>query len=273
MEQAINMLTGQITKPSEPEVQKHIKLHYPHPSLPRMVLEVNRTQSLCLAISPTPTWKNGEIHVPSLVNYVKNKMDSDTFFGFVMVSLLECEDLVDSLDIYPHIFSQRTFLFYPSNACIFELCILTSILENIKNPTLNSVLSLLKRARYIYSKNPSLDCAFMLHGIEVIGSTILQYFDLDPDKKHTFYPGLLLYKMHKALENGTIESKGLLKPIYTDSYKMITDTDSSFDDNEEMDFNVFYSDTIFTHHLKCETVLRIFKDVCVSGHPKSQILS
>lgn len=271
--EALKLFTG---TPKKNFIQpKYITPLYPNPLIPRMVLEVNKSDNVCIACNSPDLIENNALSVSKLVNYVKQKMVSETFMGFVMTCLLESEDLVDSLNLNPHVFKQRVFMFRPPNACILELCILISMIENCSSFALGAILSILKRARNTYARNPSLDSSFLLHGIETLCSTAMTYFKLDPQQTHTIYPGLLMYKLHSVLGEGSIESQGLLKPIYLDSFKMAPDPMSSFeeDDTTTNVFNIFYSTTIFTSHLQCEKVIQTYKDTCLFGLSRPQILS
>lgn len=199
---------------------KHVAPLYPLPLIPRMVLEVNKSDNVCVACNCPDLIENHILCLSKLVDYVKQKMVSETFVGFIMTCLLESEDLVDSLNLKPHVFKQRVFVLRPPNGCILELCVLLSIVENCSNFSLSALLSILRRARNTYSRNPSIDSSFLLHGIETLCSTAMTYFKLDPHQTHTTYQGLMMYKMQSVLEEGSIESKGLLKPIYLESHKM-----------------------------------------------------
>nr|BEG23034.1 homolog of EHV2 ORF42 tegument protein UL7 [Macronycteris gammaherpesvirus 1]BEG23113.1 homolog of EHV2 ORF42 tegument protein UL7 [Macronycteris gammaherpesvirus 1] len=247
---------------------------YPSPLISRLVLEVNKCENVCVASNAPNLIEDGTLSVFKLVDYVKQKMVSDTFVGFVMATLLDCEDLVNSINLKPHVFRKRVFLFKPMNACILELCVLLSVIENCDNYTLESILSILKRARLTYTRNPSIDSSFLLHSIETLCSTLLNYFKLDKPEAHTHYPGLIMYKLHSALEESSMESQGLLKPIYLESFKMESVYDS-FEDEEadNVFFNIFYFPTILTTHLQSESVVQIIKETCLHGTPKPQILS
>ncbi|AJG42966.1 hypothetical protein KM481_gp36 [Harp seal herpesvirus] len=245
-----------------------------YPLIPRMVLEVNRSDNTQIASNSELLFENGELHVQSLVSYVKLKTVSHTFEGFVMACLLETEDMLEKINLHPHVFMQRVFTYKPAHVCILELCVLLSMLENYPKPTLKGVLSIVKRAKFIYSKHQCLDAAFLLHGIETIAATTINYFDLDKEGVCTLGPGLLLFKLHKAIESGSVESKGLLKPIFLNSFKMEGDGWSMYEDNSTFsNFNIFYLETIFTCHFGCAPVVSIYKNICLDGCPRQQIIS
>ncbi|UTM04348.1 tegument protein UL7 [Equid gammaherpesvirus 2] len=273
----LKLFTG-VPKKEYPTAPKTVTPLYPNPMVCRMVLEVNRCENLCVACNSPVLVRDGALCVSQTLDYVKQKLVSDTFMGFAMACLLDCEDLVDSINLAPHVFAQRVFVFRPPNSYLLEMCVLSSMLENCETYTRRFVESLVSRARFIYSKSPCIDACFLLHSIEMMASTIIDYFKLDPEGTQPRYPGLMMYKLHGAIEGGSFESKGLLRPIYHESFKLCSDPDASFDEEEEtgeagVTFNVFYCETIFTKHLRAEAVAKVFKERCLEGFPRHQILS
>ncbi len=75
---------------------------------PRLVLEVNRHNAICVATN-VPEFYNarGDLNIRDLRAHVKARMISSQFCGYVLVSLLDSEDQVDHLNIFPHVFSER----------------------------------------------------------------------------------------------------------------------------------------------------------------------
>ncbi|AIU39566.1 tegument protein UL7 [Equid gammaherpesvirus 5] len=275
----LKLFTG-VPKKEYPTTAKTVTPMYPNPMVARMVLEVNSCENLCVACNSPDLLKDGALSVSQLLEYVKQKLVSDTFVGFAMACLLDCEDLVDSINLLPHVFERRVFVYRPSNSYVLELCVLASMLENRDSYTKLFVDSLLGRARFVYSKNPCIDACFLLHSIETLASTVMDYYKLDPHGSRARYPSLMMYKLHAAIEGGSVESKGLLRPIYHESYKLYSDPDASFDEDCEEEagdgrvtFNMFYCDTIFTKHLRSEAVVKTFKARCLEGCPRPNILS
>ncbi|ALE14753.1 ORF42 [Felid gammaherpesvirus 1] len=242
-------------------------------ALPRMVLEVNRSNNVCIASNSETFFQKEELDVAALAKYVRQKTISPTYRGFIMTCLLETEDMVEKINLYPHVFKERVFIYTPVHNSAIELCVLISILENFTSPTLVSILSILQRARFIYTKYKSKDTAFLLNGIEALAATTINYFELANNDDHTTQPGLLLYKLHKAIEGGSVESKGLLKPIFLYSFKMDGKENTLNSQSICQSFNIFYSETIFTHHFRCPQVVSIYKDKCLEDKPRVQIFS
>ncbi len=104
---------------------------------PRLVLEVNRHNAICVATN-VPEFYNarGDLNIRDLRAHVKARMISSQFCGYVLVSLLDSEDQVDHLNIFPHVFSERMILYKPNNVNLMEMCALLSMIENAKSPSI-----------------------------------------------------------------------------------------------------------------------------------------
>lgn len=244
---------------------------FKQPIIPRFALEVNKHSTICMA-SGTPSFitKKEELNIPDFIAHIKARLVSEHFVGFVMACLVENEDLVDRLNLFPHVFQQRIFLYRPNNVHIIELCALLSMLEGLKVPTLKGIASIIQRARHTYSKFPSTDAAFILHGIETLGYTLIHYYSLDSSNSGTKPHCLMMYKLHKAIGDIDPDVHGLLKSIYFESSKIIT---PYTEDNTDDTFNLFYSETIFTKHFKCKEIIKAFKLCCLRYPIKTVIFS
>lgn len=244
---------------------------FKQPIIPRFVLEVNKHSTICMA-SGTPSFinKNEELNIPDFIAHIKARLMSEHFVGFVMACLVENEDLVDRLNIFPHVFQQRIFLYRPNNVHVIELCALLSMLEGLTVPSLKGITSILKRARYIYSKFPNTDAAFLLHGLETLGYTLIHYYSLNTPDTEQKNHCLMMYRLHKAIGEIDPDVHGLLKSIYFESSKIIT---PYTEDNTDDTFNLFYSETIFTRHFKCKEIIKAFKLCCLKYPLKTVIFS
>lgn len=252
-----------------------IKTHFfDQPFIPRLVLEVNTNEKICVA-SYTPPFisANGELLVPDLMTHVKTRIVSDTFVGVVMSCLIESEDMVTKLNLMPHVFAGRTFLYRPGNAQVLEMCMLLSMLENLKTPTLQFLKSLLFRARFLYGKTLSQDAAFLLHGIETLSATLVSVLKLDPQNQEHLASPLLMYKLYACLDEASEEAQGLLKPIFCESYKMELANPSSSEQHHTIKFSMFYCTTWLTKHFDTAQVVEVIKTTCLYSSPKPQIIS
>lgn len=244
------------------------------PLIPRLVLEVNANQKIAVA-SYTPQFVSacGELMVPDLMTHVKARIVSETFVGVVMTCLVEFEDMVSKLHLMPHVLAERTILFRPGNAQVLEMCMLLSMLENLKNPTIIFLRSLVRRARFLYSKNLSHDASFLLHGIETLCATLVDVYKLDPQNKENFSSPLLMYKFYACLEEASEEARGLLKPIFLGSHKMDLGRPSRPETHHSVKFSMFYCSTLLTKHFDTASVVEVVKVTCLGGSPRAHIIS
>lgn len=245
---------------------------YDHPILLRLSLEVNKSGNICVAAgTPVFTSSKGELLVPDLITHVKTRLVSQSFLGMIVTCLVEAEDYVNQLKILPFAFKERTFLFKPRNPSALELCMLLSMLENLKNPTLKFIMSILNRARFIYNKTLSEDATLFCYSIEKLGSTLIWYYDLDPANEQIINTPLLTYKFYKCIEESSEEAQNLLRPIYLESEKMNVPYDELQRPDTVYKYNMFYYDTIFTKHLRNEKVVEIYRDVCLNHSARAHV--
>lgn len=233
--------------------------------------EVCRSGQICL-MSYTPAFLIGDdLDLPGLRTHLKTLTASSTFVGFTICCLCENEDLVVKLDLYPHVFRERTFLFKPSSDLVLELCALLSTIENSPRLSIQALLNMLRRARHLTGRSGgSQDARFLLQGIETLVSTTVCYYfpDMNPPQRFQLQPPLLRYKFYKAISNEPeSETGGLLQSIFFDSVKMSTDGD-----DDSVNFNIFYLDSIFTKHLANRDVVKNLKRVCLRTVSRDHIL-
>nr|CAC84337.1 hypothetical protein [Saimiriine gammaherpesvirus 2] len=243
------------------------------PIVPRLVLEVNKNKNVCIAANTPCFVVDGVLMVEQLKTHIKSRMFSNKFVGFVMACFVENEDMVDSINMFPHVFSSRLFIYNPCNHILLEMCGLLSMLENLNTPSASLLSAIVERAYYLWTKSRCPDATFLLHGIKTIASTSSYFYGINAPVESIVSP-LLMFKLYKCIEDGDPVSKGLLKPIYLTSWKMDTQYDApSKDLSEKCVFNLFYCNTVFTKHLQHKEVLKLFKCVCTTSTPRSNILS
>lgn len=222
---------------------------YKHPVFPRLVLEVNQRESICIAAATPNFIVNGSLFVPDFCAHVRTRMRSENFKGFVITCLTDSEDMVGRLNMFPHVLEGRLFIYKPTNQILMELCALLSMLENFSCPSREAVMSIVHRARILYNKCPTPDATFILQGVETIAATTIYYHDLDPTKTENLCQPLLHYKLKKELDYVEEESRGLLKAIYLDSNKIdrrVPYVNDKSTLEKQHTFNLLYSDTVFT---------------------------
>ncbi len=107
-------------------------------------------------------------------------MISSQFCGYVLVSLLDSEDQVDHLNIFPHVFSERMILYKPNNVNLMEMCALLSMIENAKSPSIGLCREVLGRLTLLHSKCNNLDSLFLYNGARTLLSTLVKYRRVHP---------------------------------------------------------------------------------------------
>ncbi|ARW78104.1 tegument protein UL7 [Common bottlenose dolphin gammaherpesvirus 1 strain Sarasota] len=245
------------------------------PLIPRLVLEVKKTSKVCTAAhTPNFLTDHGDLKVKELVAHVKACSSSSHFVGFTLVSLVEPEDKVNTLDLYPHVLSERLLLFKPKKVSLLEMCALLSMAENLDHVTPVAARAILGRARMLQTLTNSREAAFLLRGIESVVGTAARLgaaggADLDglPD-------ALVMFKLHHELERDDHEARGVLKAIYLESCKMgcsETPEKGKARKKDQISFNVIYSNTIFTRHLQNKDVISILRHNCLCDEPVEHI--
>ncbi|AAC95568.1 orf 42 [Ateline gammaherpesvirus 3] len=254
-------------------VSKTNMISQDHVTVPRLVLEVNKSESVCIAANTPCFVVDGVLMADQLRAHIRSRMLSNKFAGFIMACFVENEDMVESLNLFPHVFSSRLFIYNPCNHILLEMCGLLSMLENIAAPSASSLSAIVERAEYLWTKNKCPDAAFLLHGIKTLASTSSYFYNINSPVESLVSP-LLMFKLYKCIEEGDPVSKGLLKPIYLTSWKMDTHYEAS---NKDICggcvFNLFYCNTVFTKHLQNKEVLKLFKCACVTYNHITNIVS
>nr|ABO48421.1 tegument protein UL7 [Wood mouse herpesvirus] len=226
--------------------------------LPRLMLEITSNGTLTVA-SHTPIFqKSSLLDLPSLTTHLKTKLTGKMFKGFLFATLCETEDHVTTLDMHPHVFEKRLVLYNPRNTCNKELCALISMVENLMDCDPKFPLSIYMRGKRLFQKNPGKDSCFLFKGLSTLISThFAVYHPNFTVNDELLLPPLLTYKMHSTIEGIDTVSKGLLKAIYLDSYRM----DNNIDDfpNPAGAFTLLCLPTIFTKHLTVPNVLILVK--------------
>ncbi|AAK07961.1 unknown [Bovine gammaherpesvirus 4] len=278
----VNMKEGSLktfikTTVNHPSTMKDIpatpKL-YQQPILPRMILEVNTKDNVYVAANTPSFIVNDKLREEDLVSHVMTRASSANFLGFIMACVVECEDMVINLHIFPHVFKNRVFIYKPKSILLLELCSILSMIENLENPTGRGLDAVLRRAHCIFSKcKESMDARFLMNGIETLIATSLAYHNLNTDDCEPRVSPLVAYRLFRCLEDSNGESRGLLKSIFFNSHKMETpDVSPNKGDGDKRVFNIFYCDTIFTRHLRVPNVVRFFKCACFHSTVLTQIL-
>lgn len=245
---------------------------YEHPVIGRMCLEVSRSGSICVA-SNTPVFESsrGTLIVPDLMAHVKARITSDTFVGMALVCLTETEDLCERLDLAAHVFRERLVILRPTSASILELCMLLSMMENARRPSLQLLESLVSRARFLYTRAPSADSALLLHSIEKVAATVAHINDLH-DAPENFGSPLPGFQLAKCLQNADLEAQGLLRPLFLESHKMPPDDEDAESGAHGTTFNMFYLETALTKHFVNGTVVAAYREACLTHLPKPQLV-
>ncbi|QFN51643.1 ORF 42 [Macacine gammaherpesvirus 5] len=271
MDQILKRLMGEQHRSEAvmPETECSSRGPYNYPVLPRLMLEVHKKNSICMASNTPKLCVRGRLNVPDLGVHVRTRLQSATFTGFVFACVVEHEDMIDALDIYPHVFSDRVQLFKPASASVTELCCILSMLENYDKPPLSFILSALDRARYLHERYTCNDSAFVLYGIEVIASTLAAYHELNPPQGILRVPPLVRFKLHKLLDENADDMKGLLKPIYLESFRLTENVGE--EEGHAETFNIFYCGTIFTRHLHNASVLKYFQITSLHSIPRQTL--
>lgn len=272
METVIQTLIGTQQKGSTDNI-KYVPA-YNQPIFPRLMLELNKKNDIYLATN-TPLFicNDGSVNVSDLQAHIKSRIISPHFEGFVFVSILDNEDTVDKLDIYPHVFLSRIHIIRSQDTTLMELCALLSMVENVETPTRATMFSILNRARLVYSRSPSKDSAYILNGIECLISTLLWYYELTPVPPENLPAPLAMFKLHKCLSEAPEETRGLLKPIYLEPWKMSLDDGRSYNSPTRGSFSLFHNDTLLTRHLKSPEILKCIRYVSTLFSANTSIFS
>ncbi|AGY30723.1 ORF42 [Retroperitoneal fibromatosis-associated herpesvirus] len=272
LEKALARLTG--TAPSAqasatPETPRRI---YPHPVMPRMILEVHRKDNILIGSNTPRMDVGGRLDVRELSAHIRSRLASQTFLGFIVTCLVEHEDMVTHIDLHPHIFRDRVCLFKPNAEGTVELCCLLSMLENCKQLSPAYLWSVLARARRTHEKTKGTDADFFMQGIETLAATAAFMMGFPPGPELRATP-LLLFKLYKEFGDRKSPMGGLLKPIYLESFRLgdtggNPEADNSFGSNS---MNIFYCDTVFTKHLENRDVLKHLKICGLFKNPVSSL--
>ena len=252
---------------------------------PRLVLEVNRHNAICVATN-VPEFYNarGDLNIRDLRAHVKARMISSQFCGYVLVSLLDSEDQVDHLNIFPHVFSERMILYKPNNVNLMEMCALLSMIENAKSPSIGLCREVLGRLTLLHSKCNNLDSLFLYNGARTLLSTLVKYHDLEEGASTPgpWNEGLSLFKLHKELKRAPSEARDLMQSLFLTSGKMgclarspkdyCADLNKEEDANSGFTFNLFYQDSLLTKHFQCQTVLQTLRRKCLGSDTVSKII-
>lgn len=244
---------------------------YEHPVVPRLLLEISKKNDICVATN-TPLFLSGNtLNITELSSHIKARAASNTFIGFYMVSLLAHEDVVHYINLFPHVFLERSIIFKSKNLVSMELCGILSMLENNKNFSEDFIFSCLKRARVLYSKSPNKDNSFLLNGIETIVSTLFHFYGvhIEDDVMCHLPSPLFMYKLFKVIESDSASAQGLLKPIFLEPWKMQTEANFK---KIKMAFTLLYNDTVLTNHLKNHSVIQCIKETCLFNSSQNFII-
>ncbi|QDQ69249.1 tegument UL7 [Colobine gammaherpesvirus 1] len=260
LEKALMRLAGSAHNPLEFHRDDSPKRVYPHPVTPRLVLEVHRKNNALIGCNTPRMGLKDRLNIRELDIHVRSRLLSPNFVGFIVVCLVEHEDMVTHVDLYPHVFRERLRLFKPTSASIVELCCLLSMLENCTQLSPAYLWSVLSRARRTHERTKGIDADFLMQGIETVSATIACMFKFPPGPDLRATP-LLLFKLYKELGDSSTPMGGLLKPIYLESFRLGEEGATS---KVEQTFgtdsmNIFYCDTVFTKHLENKDVLKYIK--------------
>lgn len=243
--------------------------------IPRLVMEVSKSGDICLLSHP-PNFidSNDRIKYAELRAHIKTILNSNVFLGFSVCCLCETEDMITKLDIYPHVFAERTFIYRPQSTVLVELCMLLSLVENLPDMSVDALLNILDRARFLSDRTLLEDAKFLARGVEALVSTAIFYYHPaeTPSARLRLQQPLLRYKFYKTLynEERETESGGLLKSIFFDSVKMnMNDTTPNCAHHE---LNILYLDSIFTKHFSNGDVIKHLKNICHKTVPRDFIL-
>ncbi|ADW24383.1 hypothetical protein RHVP.42 [Cricetid gammaherpesvirus 2] len=242
--------------------------------IPRMMLELSTNGKVTVAANSPLLVKNSTVNVKAIKEYIKDKMQSGNFKAFVFASVIEHEDTVASLDMYPHVYQSRILLFMPPNAVLFELCMLVSMMENLIPGDGTLAMAIFQRGKTLFEKNPSADSLFLFKGLSVLTATHLAVYNpafssSDPLLKAP----LLTFKLFAAIENMDSKSQGLLKSIVVDSFRMQAGTHDDGWVSAPGSFSLLYKNTIFTKHLQVSSIVFYLKMACLLHEPTSTIIS
>ncbi|AAO12345.1 hypothetical protein KM546_gp38 [Porcine lymphotropic herpesvirus 3] len=247
---------------------------YQYPIIPRLVLEVSRNQNICVASnSPVFVDSNGNLNIKDLDGHVKARLNSPHFVGFTICSILTCEDKVLTLDIFQHVLKERCFLYKPDNFYLAELCILLSAIENMVTPSLKLILQCLRRARFIHTRCSSVDATFLLHGIEVLLSTMIDFYSFEKDETEHWAKGLDNFNIYKAVQSFDPTCKDLISAMFCSSHRLEEETGAPKEPQTKQIFNLFYCPTFLTHHYSNKYIIKFIKLICIGDIVKFRIFS
>ncbi|AAO12383.1 unknown [Porcine lymphotropic herpesvirus 2] len=246
---------------------------YQYPVIPRLVLEVSKNQNICVASnSPTFVDSNGNLNIKDLDSHVKARLNSPHFVGFTICSIVTCEDKVFTLDMFQHVLKERCIIYKPDNFYLAELCTMLSAIENMVKPSLKLILQYLRRARFIHTRCPYRDAAYLLHGIEVLLSTMVDFYGFNKDKTEHWAPSLNSFNIYKAIQSFEPTCKDLISAMFCSSHKL-EEAYSQEEPNKAKVFNLFYSPTFLTHHYSNKNILKNIKLICIQDAVVYRILS
>ncbi|AAK38241.1 ORF33 [callitrichine gammaherpesvirus 3] len=250
---------------------------------PRLMVEVSRHNGICVA-SNVPDFydRSGLLNIQDLRAHVKARQISKQFCGYAFASILDSEDQVEHLNIFPHIFFERMVLYKPDNLNLLEMCALISIVENLRQPCVELCMSIRARLATLHAKTLNKDSLFLYIGGKTLLSTIVHYYELAHKDDPTWDQGLTMFRLHKELAKAPCEARDLLQSVYLTSTKMGRHTTSAKeycsnmnkeDTESECTFNLFHQDSILTKHFQCQEVLKTLRSKCLYSKPVFTIIN
>lgn len=239
-----------------------------------MAMEFSKNGTASI-LTHTPVFVNleGGVNWEKVNSHLKDALTSEFFVGFTISSICETEDLVSRLNIYPHVFLERTVLYKPNHPQLSEMCMLLSMLEHVTSPTPKFLLDVLHRATKLAGRLGSRDAAFLLAGIETVVATIskISNLQLPLETAGKLPPPLVPFLLDQSLEGAEHSPSGFLRAIYLTSFKMNRGDDTP-PPRESIQFNIFYQDTLFAKHFQNQAVVASLRKICQETRPRTSLL-
>lgn len=232
------------------------------------MLEVSKHNNVCVASNVPEFYKeNGELDIEDLRCHVKSKLSSKYFCGYTMISVIDSEDQITSLNISPYAFSKRLILYKPENLDLLEMCALISMIENMSIPSLKKCSSIQHRINFLNSKCFSKDSIFLANGARMLLSTIVRYHDIVSEFHMFWRDSLPVYKIHKEFNKNDTEASPLLIKLYSTSSRLdsITEHSNELKTAKLCNFKLFYLNTILSKHYESKGVIGLFRKKCMDG--------
>lgn len=236
--------------------------------IPRLVLEVSKNKNVCVASNvPEFYTETGELDVDALRYHVKTKATSEFFRGYTILSLVDTEDQMYSINISPYIFSKRLILYKPDNLLLLEMCALVSMIENMSIPSLKKCTSIKQRLKQLKAKCYDEDAQFLINGASMLLSTTVRYNSFVPEINMMWKDSLYIFTMHKELLKTDPTVQDLLINLYTSSTRLdefVNYSEQLKEANGE-EFKLFYLNTIFTKHFESRGVISLLRHLCMNS--------